>query len=148
MENTPPPRSYTSQKSLVLIGLIVHSLHVGHLCLHYLQQGGRSLNNVKLIDQIFIPQNSVLEYWKLFSFKILNKVITNLNLNAKKIAHNFDNPHQNKNSRSLKPGYTSNFLLTIAVQFQQIIALLSHAQISVCCMSCAGNATSEEFQKY
>ena len=66
----------------------------------------------------------------------------------KKIAHDFDEPLR-KNSRSLKSGYTSNFLLAIAMQFQQIIALPSHAQISVGSISCAGSATSsEELQKY
>ena len=49
-----------------------------------------------------------------------------------------------KSSRSLKLGYMSNFLLMIAMQFQQIIALPSHAQISVCGMSCTGNGTSSE----
>ena len=36
------------------------------------------------------------------------------------------------------------FLLTIAMQFQEIIALLSQVQISVCSMPCPGNATSSE----
>ena len=54
-----------------------------------------------------------------------------------------------KTSRSLKLGYMSNFLLVIAMQFQQIIVLPSHAQISLCGMSCTGNSTSsEELQKY
>ena len=42
----------------------------------------------------------------------------------------------------------SNFLLAMAMQFQQIIALPSQAQISICSMSRAGNATpSEKLQK-
>ena len=42
-----------------------------------------------------------------------------------------------------------NFLLAMAMQFQEIIALPSHVQIFVCSMSCAGSATSfEKLQKY
>ena len=74
---------------------------------------------------IHTPKNSV---WKLRSFKIFNKVITILNLDTQKIAPDFGDPPQ-KNSKSLKPGCTSNFLLAMAMQFQQIIALPSDAQI-------------------
>ena len=60
---------------------------------------------------------------------------------------------RNNSSKILKvtprAGYTSNILLAIAIQLQQIIARPLHAQISVCSMSCAGNGTSsEELQKY
>ena len=41
------------------------------------------------------------------------------------------------------------FLLAMAMQFQEIIALPSHIQISLCNVSCAGNTiSSEKLQKY
>ena len=44
----------------------------------------------------------------------------------------------------LSHGYTCNFLLTMAMQFQEITALPSRVPISIC----AGNATtSEKLQK-
>ena len=50
-------------------------------------------------------------------------------------------------SAFLSPAYTCNFLLAIAMQFQEIIALPSHVQSSVCTMSLAGIATSEKLQE-
>ena len=38
-----------------------------------------------------------------------------------------------------------NFLPTMAMQFQEIVTLLlSYAEVSVCTMACAGNATAPE----
>ena len=65
------------------------------------------------------PKNSV---WKLRSFQILNKVISILNL---------DTPQKNKIAEILSRGTRAILLLAMAMPFQQIIALPSHAQISV-----------------
>ena len=67
---------------------------------------------------------------------------------SKGITPDFDDfsppPPLTKISRSLKPRYTSNFLLTMTMQFQQIIALPSHTQFL-----CTSNVTfSETLQKY
>ena len=51
-------------------------------------------------------------------FNIFNKVITILNLDSQKIAPDFGDPPpppKKKNSKSLKLGYTSNFLLAMAM---------------------------------
>ena len=47
-------------------------------------------------------------------------------------------------AHSFYRGYTGSFLLGMATQFQEIMALPSHLQISVCSLSCAGNVTSSE----
>ena len=44
----------------------------------------------------------------------------------------------------LNHGYTCNFLLAIAMQFQEIIALPFLVKNCLCIMSCPGNATSSE----
>ena len=45
----------------------------------------------------------------------------------------------------LKPRlHVPNFLLEMALQFQEIIVFPSHITISVCCVLCAGNATTSE----
>ena len=44
----------------------------------------------------------------------------------------------------LNHGYTCNFLPVMAMQFQDIIALLSWVKNCMCIMSCPGNATSSE----
>ena len=45
-----------------------------------------------------------IAYWKLFSFKILNKVITILNLDTQKIAPDFDDPPTKKIAEVLSVG--------------------------------------------
>ena len=72
-----------------------------------------------------LKEDSQIDYYE---------VVTILNLDTQQIAPDFDDssPPLKKNSRNLKPGYTSNFLLEMAMQFQQIIALPSqHVQICV-----------------
>ena len=44
----------------------------------------------------------------------------------------------------LMPRLHMQFLLAIAMQFQEIVSLPSHINISVFSMSCAGNATTSE----
>ena len=86
------------------------------------------------------PKNSV---WQLRSLQILNKVITILNLDTQRNSSGYFRPPPppKKNSRRLKPGYTSNVLHAMAMQFQQIITLPLHAQIS-------SETSSEKLQKY
>ena len=49
----------------------------------------------------------------------------------------------------LSRGYTCNFFLAMAMQFQEIIAFPSRGKNCTCSMSCAGNATSsEKLSKY
>ena len=66
-----------------------------------------------------------------------------------KISFMLQNLHGITKFIQFKPLLHMQFLLPMALQFQEIIALPSHVQIAVCSTPCAGNTTSsEKLEKY
>ena len=80
-----------------------------------------------LHKRTLVNVNKTINFYDLEHFGSKKTIV---NLDTQKIAPDFGDPPPQKkqNSESLKPGYMSNFLLAMAMQFQQIIALPSHAQ--------------------